>query len=496
MSANKRQSSLRTFGKVSKAGAFPAFVKPTKEALLPSNKLCAPTKRKRDDSDDDTPAIHEADELAFDKIFTKKVRLASLATSSFAASDVSQPKIRCSTPPPSQPIVAQSPSSAINKLSIASTEPPRSHRATTPEDLPAPLRDILSIHENLLKGLSIHFAHNGPSTPAEVKALCKTIQCLWKKRRVTIEDLQRVLALHELAVDHHVPISSENSIGYRRSSFKLTTASAHTCLEYVGASTKKFYRGGLNRSPFSEKHLQTLFKADVQRLHLIATSDSPENLHFLNGPLSRFPFLRCDIGAQTEQRIAKASTARMEIMDVAKASQSRQNAKVVIKVEDVEEPIPEQVSQKLKFRTMSLFERVKAKQLANAANGTPTPASILRQHAIGRVGEVVEILRMKQQQKQSAAFNSAIDDSPSKVRVNKVAFGFAQIIQEIKNSVSIPIQDDEAKMCLELLSKDVEGTWLTTFELGSVKSVVLQGTVTSGVEIQKELEAKEKARKL
>ena len=243
--------------------------------------------------------------------------------------------------------------------------------------------------------------------------------------------------------------------------------------------------------------MQTLFKADVQRLYLIATSDHPANLEFLNELLSRFPLLRCDVGAQTEQRIAKASAARTEIMDVAKASQKRQAAKTIVKInQNSEESAPEQASQELKSRTLSLFERVKAKQLANAANGAPTPASILRQHAIGRVGEVVEILRMKQQQKQSVGFNSAIDESPSKVRINKVAFGFAQIIQEIKNSASIPIQDDEAKMCLELLSKDVDGTWLTTFELGSVKSVVLQGVAKSGIEIQKELEANERVRKV
>lgn len=252
----------------------------------------------------------------------------------------------------------------------------------------------------------------------------------------------------------------------------------------------------MNRNPFNEKCLQALFKADVMSLYLTAKVDDSEQLSFLNGPLSKFPLLRCNIGAQTEQRIAKASAARNEIMDVAKASQSRQNTKLTIKQElETDDATPEQANQKLKSRTMSLFERVKAKQLANAANGAPTPQSILRQHAIGRISEVVEILRMKQQQKQPASFNSVMDESPSKAKVNKVAFCFAQIIQEIKNSVSIPIQNDEAKMCLELLSKDVDGTWCTMFELGSVKSVVLQGGANSGVEIQKELELKEKARK-
>lgn len=231
-------------------------------------------------------------------------------------------------------------------------------------------------------------------------------------------------------------------------------------------------------------------------LYLTAKVDNSAHLDFIHGDLSEFPLLRCEIGAQTEQRIAKASAARTEIMDVAKASQNRQNTKPTIKQElEIENATPEQASQKLKSRTLSLFERVKAKQLANAANGAPTPQSILRQHAIGRISEVVEILRMKQQQKQTGGFNSAIDESPSKVKVNKVAFGFAQIIQEIKNSVSIPIQGDEAKMCLELLSKDVDGTWCTMFELGNVKSLVLQGSAQSGAEIQNELQLKERARK-
>lgn len=307
-----------------------------------------------------------------------------------------------------------------------------------------------------------------------------------------------MFAISELAADHQVAVSVENTVSHSKSLFKLTTASSHTCLEYVGAGAKKTYRGGINHNPFNEKCLQALFKADAMSLYLtsMAKVDIPTHLDFLNGPLSRFPLLRCDIGAQTEQRMAKASAARDEIMEVAKASQTRQNTKPTIKQElGTEDAKPEQASQKLKSRTLSLFERVKAKQLANAAKGAVTPQTILRQHAIGRIGEVVEILRMKQQQKQSAGSHPTNDDLPSKVKVNKVAFGFAQIIQEIKNSVSIPIQDNEAKTCLELLSKDADGSWCTMFELGSVKSLVFKGNAKSGIEIQRELELKETAEK-
>ena len=74
MSTSKRQSTLRTIGKISKVSVFPAFLKPANVALAPSNKLCFQAKRKRDESDDDEPAKIEGDELAFDKVIAKKVR--------------------------------------------------------------------------------------------------------------------------------------------------------------------------------------------------------------------------------------------------------------------------------------------------------------------------------------------------------------------------------------------------------------------------------------
>lgn len=74
MSSGKRQSTLRTFAKISKASAFSTSVKPAREALALSNKLCPVSKRKRQDSDEDAPSTFVADELAFDKIFAKKVR--------------------------------------------------------------------------------------------------------------------------------------------------------------------------------------------------------------------------------------------------------------------------------------------------------------------------------------------------------------------------------------------------------------------------------------
>lgn len=100
MSSVKRQSTLRTFGKISKASAFPEFAKPSQAVLATSNKLCAPSKRKRDDSDEDAPSAFEADELAFDKVFAKKVRWTRtkrpVATNHFAAENsILNPTAQC-----------------------------------------------------------------------------------------------------------------------------------------------------------------------------------------------------------------------------------------------------------------------------------------------------------------------------------------------------------------------------------------------------------------
>jgi len=304
------------------------------------------------------------------------------------------------------------------------------------------------------------------------------------------EDIQRMLALYEISEDSTV--LGRTPIKYKASPFKLTISGTRTCIDYVRGSANSSPRG-LMSILFSESCLQTLFKAKI--MSLFQSSRSNSALHFLNGSLADFPLLACSIGAQTIARQERASARRSDILNLSAQAQKRSQPKLPSTLcKETEAQTETQIAEKVKSRTQSLFDRVKAKQLANSSILTPTAEMILRRHAIGRIAEIVEIIRMKQQQKMSANFVSAVHFSPSRVK-NKVSFSLNQLTSEIKNSVSVPIGDDEIRMCLKMLAGEVPGFWVSMFEMGSgeskITSVVLTGQGMGGREVQRRLEEKE-----
>ncbi|KAK4691355.1 hypothetical protein P7C71_g5625, partial [Lecanoromycetidae sp. Uapishka_2] len=62
-------------------------------------------------------------------------------------------------------------------------------------ELPDELQDLINLHSSFLTALSLHYAHNGSMTPADLRNLGPSIERAWRKRRVTTEDIQRILAL-------------------------------------------------------------------------------------------------------------------------------------------------------------------------------------------------------------------------------------------------------------------------------------------------------------
>ena len=178
-------------------------------------------------------------------------------------------------------------------------------------------------------------------------------------------------------------------------------------------------------------------------------------------------------GTQTQRRQHKATALREHILNKTAAQLPSQEPDVSCLTIQDEPSLP--TPSALKARTLSLFDRVKAKQTLLASTSTPTAQQVLRRHAIGRIAEVVEILRMRQQQS-SAGRNGG-----------RVSFSSKQVMEIIKQSMSVPIGDEEVRACLEMLSRDVPGGWVTEWRVGDVKGVVLEGMGSSGVEVRKML---------
>jgi hypothetical protein len=312
-------------------------------------------------------------------------------------------------------------------------------------------QELVSIFSALLKAFALHRAHNGPATPAELSALLESVTRLYQKRSVTVNDLQRILGVFEKD-DNMNDVAWEARHG--RGPFQL---------KIVGiGSTRRQLLELQQSADFSERELQGRFEALLDTF-----------LQQHGRTVQDIPLLAFEMGAQTAIRQNKASGTLKHIMSGRKTELSMDE----LSISDA----GENTNTTIKSRTLSLFDRVKAKQLANAAIDTPSAEALRRKHAVARMAEVIEILRMKQQQKLRGYGGAGAG--------GKVSFAWKQLLGELRASMAIPMGDDELKLCLEILSKEVNDGWCTVFELGSSKSVVLMGTPRSGSEIAKALKA-------
>ena len=105
---------------------------------------------------------------------------------------------------------------------------------------------------------------------------------------------------------------------------------------------------------------------------------------------------------------------------------------------------------------------------------------------------------MMQQQQQkteskSTNYNYTSSDILPAQRSTKVSFSLAQIRDNTRSSTTVPISDEEVKMCLSMLSEELEGTWVKMIERGILSKavfVVLEGEGLAGSEVRRRLVAK------
>ncbi|KIV96937.1 hypothetical protein PV10_00750 [Exophiala mesophila] len=460
---SKRQAPLRNFAKISKAVKEELTGKVLLEAEVSSHSATSPdsvkssAKRKHPYEDNQSDAESPS----------QRVKQAKKA------------KLQLPTPPDSQfgdDSSAECQLSPTLELCHLSLNANSDQHSNLPREPCESLTSLAALHKSFLRAFTIHIAHNGTSAPADLSTLLGSVTRLWKRYAVTTEDIQRMLALYELSDRQS---TTPRTFKHKSGPFKLIRTGLgdtvrHT-LEFVG----KEYSNIAGRPSFDENELQREYESVTGTLWA-ALCDQDQS--WVHQDVLNFPRLAFEVGSQTQIRKDKTSAIRLELLGSSANGERRNIAELPKKTGATSEQ--EKTPQALKARTMSLFDRVRAKQIANSGTATPSSEAILRQHAIGRIDQVVEIIRMKQQQKLATSFVSSLHSSPGKVR-GKVSFSMNQLVYDIKSSLSVPICEDEIRLCINILSKDVPGFWLTTFNMGSVQTVVLNGPGLSGIEVQK-----------
>ncbi|OAT06225.1 hypothetical protein BDBG_02476 [Blastomyces gilchristii SLH14081] len=343
------------------------------------------------------------------------------------------------------------------------------------DDRPESYYDLTTLHSSFLTALSLHYAHNSPSTPADLNQLLPCIEKIWKKRRVERQDLQRLLYILEsgpkISADEGDPSASTR---FRIAKYGV----GKTCLELLNTNISRNTFG----PPFSEAELNNQFTRNLECIwqgKLESSDQQRSNIDFLRtiplAPIhdSTTTFHSLRIGQQRLLDFQKGVLGVKAIVDNPASGKRDGGAAARARSSG---------GTGTAGRRNGLLQRIQNKQLKQTTLAPPpTKDAILRRSAIDLVEEVVGVLILLRPSCSSASssllsgeggsLSSATAVAPS----HKKPYRWNTIIQNIRDSLRCPISKLEAEACLDLLAQpSVAGDWISIVTVNRIKSVVLR----------------------
>ncbi|KAL9598359.1 MAG: hypothetical protein Q9179_003951, partial [Wetmoreana sp. 5 TL-2023] len=314
------------------------------------------------------------------------LELLDLSSSPSSEPDSSQPSSHVHTP-------ASSPVSACT---------PESEQVVTPE-LPEEIQNLICLHSSFLTALSLHFTHHGSLTPADFRLLRPNIERSWRKRRVTIQDIQKILVIQQ-ASSPTPPTLSLSDYGHAKICIEISAPSSSSTPHKRPLNeellNKTFTTNLLNQwNKYTTTHLPPIstetFISSLPLLPITPCTSTTALASLLSKGQRRLEDLKAGaIKAQIRTQHSTA-TATTTTSTATTTTTTTNNSSSTSDTETV--PLPS-TNSTIKTRKLSLLDRIKAKQLAaqlSASSRTPlTPAQILRLAALRRVEEIVPVLEL------------------------------------------------------------------------------------------------------
>lgn len=321
---------------------------------------------------------------------------------------------------------ASSPGSKHLDAAAYST-PPMTPRTSSSIDLPQELQDLLSMNSAFLSAISLSLAHNGASSTLFLPDILRQAARSWKKRRVTLQDVQRLLGLLNTPdpiltlIDsgsdkiHLEPTRSVSTIVANQSTL-IAQFTSRLQRRWAHWSTQHDIQGFLSSLPVSPINEDST-TADAARI---------------SKGLSRLNLLRQD-----------SKLARQE----AQSTQSAGSVSSSLKT-------PSAVSN----RGTSLLDRVLAKQRhLESLPQAPTKPQLARAAALDRIEE--------------AALTLGLLIPGSKPRVGLSLPG---AVKHLQDSMRNPIAREEAELCLRIMAEEVVPGFVELVGIGNEFGVVVK----------------------
>ncbi|OAL75221.1 hypothetical protein A7D00_0819 [Trichophyton violaceum] len=344
--------------------------------------------------------------------------------------------------PSAQPQVEYFTDASTERASVPLSPTDSSHSGRPSEFL-----DLVDLNSAFLSALSLHFAHNGSMAPANIRDLLSSTERIWNKRKVALQDIQRVLHIQGLCRSSSQP----------QSGLILTSYETNTFVERKeGALSSK----SSGTSPLNDKALKAEFLANLESY----CDDKGDNYEKPSRDLFRtIPLAPIHLSKGS----AKAARGQKTIEEL---FGSRKSKPLLTREPYKKQPAPLKESTSTNSRRNGLLERMKMKALRQSK--LPPPPSkdvILKQTALGRISEVINVLLLL------SPLNCKIDDATSYSTALRKSYTMDLIIQRIEDSMRTPASREEIETCIEILSQSkVARDWVTIVKTSQMKSVVLR----------------------
>lgn len=305
-------------------------------------------------------------------------------------------------------------------------------------DLPPALLELVQLHKAFVKTVLVHITHNNANAPADFTAIEPDISRNWGKRKVTVEDIQRCLAI-------------QSSSKEERDSCPFVVCDygrGKVCIELAPVHVGR---------PINEEKLYKQFEANLRHFCTQQVKKEDEmdvDISFEKLSLDSLPkaaITTMDTGIKSNPALAKGQRALTAFKNDIAAREHEKQAKQTATANN---PMLNPDGTK-----MSLLDRLRLKQIARESGPLPPSGPELdRRAALNRVMDVSATLSLL-----SLASPMARHSLP-----------LPTLLQRLKDSMRVPISDDEAARCVRLIAAEVAPEWLRVVTFGGRDNVVVQ----------------------
>lgn len=302
------------------------------------------------------------------------------------------------------------------------------------EDLPVELLDLINLHAAFLTALSLHYAHNGTHSPADLRNLCPDVARAWGRRAVNLNDIRRSLGVLNAEISDDTNSDricrlSLSDYGYGK-----------ICIEIKTGPVK----AGRIARPINENLLNDIFTRGLQNTW--EEKDASMSVKEFIEALPLEGITTCSSLTKMSPLLAKGQR-RLEDL----------KAGITIKKESAKEEVavPETAGKK-----QTLLERLRAKKLHQSTlPAVPCKAQLDRKAALQRIEEVASVL--------------TVLSTSSSIGQQRISFTLPTILGKLRDSFKTPMSKEEGAICVRLLASDVAPQWVKIVQMGKVEALVV-----------------------